>query len=185
MFDARTGRQISRLAGHTDTVRTVVFSPTGDRVLTSSDDGTARVWDVATGAVLVSLHGHREGVLDAAFTRTGDDVLTVSSDGTARRWNVAIGRVLRGHGDWVSDVAFAPGGTRAAAVDMQGRLVVHELNADGSETRRRPPGRLPFRRLNSVGYDRSGERIIVGGDDLDECVGPGPRARRADVEDPA
>jgi WD40 repeat protein len=31
------------------------FSPDGKQILTSSDDGTARIWDVRTGRQLVAL----------------------------------------------------------------------------------------------------------------------------------
>jgi hypothetical protein len=38
------------LAGHTGPVSAVAFSPDGMRVLTGSDDGTARLWDAATAS---------------------------------------------------------------------------------------------------------------------------------------
>src|SRR5207237_3242408 len=38
--------------GHTGGVPALAFSPDGKWVLTSSDDGTPRLWDAATGQVL-------------------------------------------------------------------------------------------------------------------------------------
>ena len=162
VIDTATGRRIHQLTGHTDSVDRITFSPAGDRLLTASSDGSARVWDVAGGTLLAGLFGHALAVLDAAFTPGGDEVLTVSSDETVRRWSVAPGRVLRGHGDWVLDAAFAPDGRRVATVDAQGGLLLRDLSADPVPTGR--PARLGFRRLNSVTYDRSGERIVLAGD---------------------
>ena len=162
LLDTTTGRRIHQLSGHTDAVDGVAFSPAGDRLLTASSDGSARVWDVASGTLLAGLFGHALAVRDAGFTRAGDEVLTVSADGTARRWSVAPGRVLRGHGDWVLDAAFTPDGTRVATVDAEGRLLLRDLGADPGPTRR--PAGLGFRRLNSVAYDSTGERIVLAGE---------------------
>ncbi|TVP66863.1 MAG: hypothetical protein EA342_10720 [Leptolyngbya sp. LCM1.Bin17] len=34
------------LEGHADVVTSATFTPEGDRVVTASDDGTTRVWDL-------------------------------------------------------------------------------------------------------------------------------------------
>jgi len=43
-----SGRTIATLKGHSGGLRSVAFSPDGTRVVTGSDDGTARIWDVST-----------------------------------------------------------------------------------------------------------------------------------------
>ena len=64
------------------------------KVLTSSDDGTARIWDAASGEELVTLQGHtglsgkRRGAQDES------KVLTSGDDGTARIWDAASGEEL-------------------------------------------------------------------------------------------
>ena len=81
-----------------------MFDPAGARVLTASNDNTARLWDAATGAELAVLRGHESEVRTAVFDRSGARVLTASEDNTARLWDAASGAelaVLRGHKDWV------------------------------------------------------------------------------------
>ena len=82
-------------------VLSAVFSPDGARVLTASEDGTARLWDAATGAETAVLRGHEERrCVSAVFSPDGARVLTASDDGTARLWDAATGAetaVLRGH----------------------------------------------------------------------------------------
>src|SRR5262249_27656922 len=46
LWDTATGETVATLAGHTDAVRAVAFSPDGTHALTVSDDHTARLWPV-------------------------------------------------------------------------------------------------------------------------------------------
>ncbi len=72
---------------HSGAVTQVVFSPNGETVITTSRDGTARMWRVATGAEFTQLPGHTETVRHAAFSPDGTLVATVSDD--------RIGRIFR------------------------------------------------------------------------------------------
>ena len=45
IWDARGGRLLFALAGHTDHLTSAVYSPDGESVATVSRDGTARLWD--------------------------------------------------------------------------------------------------------------------------------------------
>jgi eukaryotic-like serine/threonine-protein kinase len=69
---------------HDRSVKTAQFSPDGQRVVTASDDATARVWDAQTGRPVTKPLNHRSLVLCARFSPDGRRVVTSSSDGTAR-----------------------------------------------------------------------------------------------------
>ena len=81
--------QIATLAGHTDRVIAASFSPDGTRVVTASEDKTARIWNAATGQPIATLAGHTVGVYAASFSPDGTRVVTASDDQTARIWPVA------------------------------------------------------------------------------------------------
>ena len=53
-------------------VVSVVFSPDGERVVTSADDKTARVWDAVTGRQIMVLTGHTQQLSFAAFSPDGE-----------------------------------------------------------------------------------------------------------------
>nr|MDJ0976575.1 WD40 repeat domain-containing protein [Planctomycetota bacterium] len=83
----RKGVRIARLEGHTGPLRSARFSRDGERILTASEDGTARLWDLA-GAEQARLSGHRAPVNDAVFSPRGYRILTCSADATARIWDL-------------------------------------------------------------------------------------------------
>jgi WD40 repeat protein/DNA-binding SARP family transcriptional activator len=54
IWDAIKGEALLTFTGHTASVFGLDWSATGDRLLTVSNDGTAKIWDAATGAELLS-----------------------------------------------------------------------------------------------------------------------------------
>jgi WD40 repeat protein len=59
------------MRGHDDEVTTVVFTADGTKVLSSSHDGTLRLWDARTGAALAVLQSGEGEVEDVRLSRDG------------------------------------------------------------------------------------------------------------------
>jgi len=76
------------LQAHTAAVTSAAFSPDGTRLLTGSNDFTAKLWNVDQGTELMTLQGHEQEVTDVAFSNDaqGRYALTASRDGTAIVW---------------------------------------------------------------------------------------------------
>ncbi|MGE0023758.1 MAG: hypothetical protein AB7S70_09035, partial [Hyphomicrobium sp.] len=115
------------LAGHTDSVRSAGFNNDASRIVTASEDGTARIWDAKSGKEQLRLEGHGDAVVDASFSRDGLRVVTASRDNTARVWDAMSGKEiakLDGHTDDVVSAAFSPNGARVvtASDDMSVRV---------------------------------------------------------------
>ena len=73
------------LSGHTDIVTSVDWSPDAKRIVSASDDGTARIWDV-TGNQLAFLDGHHGAVTRALWSPDGKLIATTQADGTVLIW---------------------------------------------------------------------------------------------------
>ena len=78
---------------HATEVNALKFLPSGDRVLTASDDGTARIWDL-NGWPAAVLNGHLGPVSGVDVTTDGKLIATASVDGIARIWDGGSGRML-------------------------------------------------------------------------------------------
>jgi WD40 repeat protein len=122
------------LRGHESTVRSATFSPDGQRVVTASDDETARVWRVDGQEEPVVLRGHGGGqVVSAAFSPNGQRVVTASDDETARVWRVdGQGEpvMLRGHEGQVVSAAFSPDGQWVVTASEDGTARLWTLSID-------------------------------------------------------
>ena len=53
-----SGERIKTLTGHSDKVRSVVFSPNGEYLASGSADNTIGVWRVSSGERIRTLTGH-------------------------------------------------------------------------------------------------------------------------------
>jgi serine/threonine protein kinase/class 3 adenylate cyclase len=88
-WQPQTHLALKTLRGHLRGVYAAAFSPDGQRIVTGSWDGTAKVWEAASGLELLTLKGHSAGVPSVAFSPDGQRIVTGSRDGTARVWEAA------------------------------------------------------------------------------------------------
>jgi WD40 repeat protein/DNA-binding winged helix-turn-helix (wHTH) protein/energy-coupling factor transporter ATP-binding protein EcfA2 len=106
---------LATLQGHTDFVYGAVFSPDGQRVLTFSEDKTARVWNVGSGQLRATLPAHTSSILSAVFSPDGERILTAGGDKMARVWNASSGQLLAtlpADTSYVYSADFSPDGQR-------------------------------------------------------------------------
>ncbi len=120
-------RERTVLKGHKALIFHLALSPDGQRLVTASEDKTARLWDVKTRKQLAVLLGHKNKVLFAEFSPDGKKVVTASEDGTARLWDANTGKqlmVLLGHKGTVRSAKFSPDGRQVvtASEDKTTRL---------------------------------------------------------------
>ena len=78
--DHRNGNVIKTLRGHKKNINSAIFSPDGTKIVSTSYDGTARLWSVYTGEQIGSaLDGHSMSPHTAAFNADGSLLVTASA----------------------------------------------------------------------------------------------------------
>ncbi|KAK3815578.1 MAG: WD40-repeat-containing domain protein [Linnemannia elongata] len=90
LWDCTSGEELLAMKGHTDLVRSLEYSPCGNRIASASGK-TVRLWDSLTGACIFVLEGHTDSVRSVKFSPDGRQLVTGSRDGTIRFWNSETG----------------------------------------------------------------------------------------------
>ncbi|MEH2181535.1 AAA-like domain-containing protein, partial [Nostoc sp.] len=121
------GKEIAKfqLQGHENRITSASFSPDGQRILTTSLDNIARLWDLQ-GKEIAKLQGHESYITSASFSRDGQRILTASYDKTARLWDLQGKEIakLQGHEGYITSASFSRDGQRilTASYDKTARL---------------------------------------------------------------
>jgi WD40 repeat protein/Flp pilus assembly protein TadD len=145
VFDIDTGEPVTQPLIHpSNKARWVYygeFSPDGQRIVTASSDGKARIWDAATGELLCPKKDkkgrlscgpleHEDGVTHASFSPNGKYILTASLDGTARLWSADTGSQKGNpfqHGGRLMLASFSPDGRRVVTLSNDQTMRVWEV----------------------------------------------------------
>lgn len=87
VYEWQSESYILKQQGHFDATNAVTYSPDGSRVVTASEDGKIKIWDVVSGFCLVTFQEHTSAVTGLAFAKKGQVLFSASLDGTVRAWD--------------------------------------------------------------------------------------------------
>ncbi len=102
---------------HADKISSIAISGDNKRILTGSEDYTAKIWDKESGSIIATLEGHTDKVQHAEFSKDDKKILTASDDGTVKIWDGTTGKlqttiVVYANKEDVGSACFSPDGTK-------------------------------------------------------------------------
>ncbi|HWB10664.1 MAG TPA: c-type cytochrome domain-containing protein [Pirellulales bacterium] len=158
--DVASGAVAKTLVGHEAQVTALAFSPDGNRVISGSQDKTARVWNLADGQQIAKFAGHTQTVSAVAFDAGGGQAVSGSTDNSLKLWNTADGSELKnfaGHGGPIVGVAMT--GNNQRVVSASADQTVRLWNpADGQQAGAFGVGVVP----TALALSRDDNRVVVG-----------------------
>ena len=113
LWDIATNRLLRTLSGHQDTVTSLVYSPDGSMLVSSSSTGEQKIifWNPVDGSQIRMLEGWT--VLKLTFTQDGQFLLG-GGDDTLRVWSTSDWRMIRTMSGLERELAYSPDASRLA-----------------------------------------------------------------------
>jgi WD40 repeat protein len=124
------------LSGHTQPVRALALSPSGQILASGSDDQTIKLWNTTTGKLLHTLNGHRDRIKSILITPDEKTVISTSFDNTIKFWDTQTGKETRAIGEKT--------GVKAMVLTPDGKTLI---SGSGDNT-------IKFRNLQTRKIDR-------------------------------
>jgi eukaryotic-like serine/threonine-protein kinase len=167
VFDTDTGALLFAASEHQSFIHGMLFTPDDRLLITTSNDATARIWDVASGKVIrtIAAGSGAMNVVRGAITPDGRTLLTFTADGLVREWDIATGdrkfefklpvqAIVGDEGGGIS-----PDSTRLTTCGVDGNVRISDLR----------DGRLVYTltahaiAAMSCAFSRDGRRLVTTG----------------------
>lgn len=162
------GELVATFGGHSESVYDATFSPDGEIVVSASQDGRMKFWNLG-GELLATVAGddrHSAAVTGVSFTADGKLAVSSSYDGTVKIWQVGeAGREVVLLKTW----EFGAGVT-GAAINQNGRMIAAS-GADGNIKLWDLDGKLlrSFKAHDGLAwmlsFSSDGQKLASGGND--------------------
>ncbi|MFB2934156.1 WD40 repeat domain-containing protein [Aerosakkonemataceae cyanobacterium BLCC-F154] len=111
--ESPSAKLLHTLTAHSHIVTGLIFCPDRQTLISSSRDGTIKLWHWKTGKLIHTIKEDTGAIYAIALHPNGEIIATGSEDNTLRLWHLATGKLLgifTSHTQPINAVAFTPDG---------------------------------------------------------------------------
>ncbi|MBN8620592.1 MAG: protein kinase [Anaerolineae bacterium] len=155
------------LAGHSNDVRAIAYSPDGSRLVSAGIDRKVLMWDMTDGTILHEMEEHTQPILAVDYSADGRYAASGDNRGLVIIWDAASGAVihrLEGHAQSVHGLAFSPDTAQLASASADGTIILWDVET--GEAMERFAGHDGA--VLAVDYSPDGRRLASGS--LDDTI---------------
>jgi WD40 repeat protein/transcriptional regulator with XRE-family HTH domain len=162
-----------RLTGHTALIQSAAFSHQGRMLVSTSDDGTARLWDTTDlqhPAPIATLDPRVGYVYAATFTRDGHTLVAITQNGYIAFWDVrdprhpvALGKPIKAAPDDVRSLAIHPDDRTLAIGIANGTVQMWDITNPAAPVAPQHAIEGPDGIVHSLAFNPDGS-VLAGGD---------------------
>ena len=166
-FNLDMGEKVIILSGHHHSIESLAMTPDGWMLVSGSEDGTLRLWDLDLQRCMGVLVGHYGPVRSVVITPDGKTAVSGSDDRTIRIWDLErreLRQVLMGNSTNVQALAIGPEGQALASGGSDSSVILWDLSTG-----------QPQKTLNGLTrpitcLDQSADELLIACTDHDEKV---------------
>jgi WD40 repeat protein len=169
LWDLKTGQCLQTFSQLTHWIRSIAFSPSGQRLAVAGDDQCIHLWDIhPPGGSPKTLKGHKHWIRAIAFSPNSDQILASGGDDqVVMLWDVnseTPQKVFEKHEHRIQAVAFSPDGTLLASGSDDATVRISEV-ASGKTIQVLQPGLEEGDRtcgIKSIAFSPDGSLLVSG-----------------------
>jgi WD40 repeat protein len=131
IWDAHSGELVKTLKGHKQAVYDALFSPSGQQIISTSWDGTIRIWDVSTGKCVRVIGDEYNPLTERHFgvslcvgvSPDGKKLLSTYNHNEIEIWDVENGiceDTLKGHMNTITKINYSNDGRYIVSSSLDG-----------------------------------------------------------------
>jgi WD40 repeat protein len=113
IWDAKTGKLVATLKGHTEEVRCLAWTNDGKTLISGSYDNSIMTWNTTKWEQIAVLDEHTDIIFALAISPNDRILASTSGDNTTRLWNLDNNKPISSplqHGEQVNCVSFSADG---------------------------------------------------------------------------